>query len=248
MIIPRRVRRRLLLPPGWVALGLLLLLGCRALQPWQHQLKLWNVIKLTMPPLRGNASYMHFLEQHPLHKLKEEYNPYTTAWSPNAAAMLRKMRPWHDIEFGGNDFPDFLSANATESAIRQIIADTSHAGGVRVRFLPGTTYTNLVKVLDIMKYTGQKKYWLDIRHQPTTLYAITAKPTQVPLTFSCGTRYAEAYLPPPKIGFRELMTEFWEKSLVLLSRPWQVIALWLAIISSLSLWRLVQPKLGRSDV
>ena len=55
------------------------------------------------------------------------------------------------------------------------MADTGHAGGVRIRFLPGATYANLVKVLDIMNYTNQKKYWLDIQHKPVTLYAITEK-------------------------------------------------------------------------
>jgi hypothetical protein len=242
------MRSHLLLPPGWVALGFLLLLGCQALQPWQHQLKLCNIVQLTMPPLKADTSYIHFLRKHKVHNLEDEYNPYTTAWSTNAAITLQKMRPWYNTEFRGNELLDFLNASATEFSIKKIIADSSHAGGVRIRFWPGATYANLMSVLDIMNYTGQRKYWLDIRHHPTTLYAITDKPTHAPLIFSCGTRYIEPYLPPRKIGFQELITEFWRKSIVLLSQPWQVIALWLVIISSLSLWKLFQPKLGRSSV
>ena len=207
------MRRQLLLPPGWVALGFLLLLGCQALQPWEHQLKLYSVVRLTMPPLKADTSYLHFLKKYKVHILKDEYDPYATAWSTHAAITLQKMRPWYDTEFRGSELLDFLNLNATEFLIRKIIADTSHAGGVRIRFWPGATYANLVGVLGLMNYTGQKKYWLDIRHYPTTLYAITTKPAHEhePLLFSCGTRYIEPHLPPKKIGFEELITEFWRK-------------------------------------
>ncbi|MGI4736024.1 MAG: hypothetical protein ACRYG7_12685 [Janthinobacterium lividum] len=51
MFLPRRHYRRLLLPPGWVALGFLLLLGCLALLSHRQQLRLENVLQLTMPRL-----------------------------------------------------------------------------------------------------------------------------------------------------------------------------------------------------
>ncbi|MDO7883982.1 hypothetical protein [Hymenobacter cheonanensis] len=249
MRMPRRVRRRLLLPPGWVALGFLLLLGCQVLQPWERQFKLWNMMQVTLPPLKADTSYLHFLRKHVKDKQAIEYNPYTSSRSKNEVITLQKMRPWHDTEFRGVFLADFLNAATTESAIRKIIADTSHAGGVRVRFLPGSTYTNLVKVLDIMRYTDQKKYWLDIRHQPIILYAFTVKPTTIkpPLIFSCGTRDSEVYPPPKKISFQEIVTDFWKKLLALLSQPWQAPALWLALIGSLSLRQLFQLKLSRSD-
>lgn len=236
MKMPRRVRRRLLLPPGWVALGFLLLLGCQLLQQWERKLRQMSVLQLTMPKLKLTPAD------------SENYDKeYRIVYKP--LAELNKLRPWHNTDFRGSRLLDFLNANATESSIKRIIADTSQAGGMRIRFWPGATYANLVSVLDVMNYTGQKKYWLDIRHYPTTLYAITTKPTHEhkPLLFLCGTRYIEPHLPPKKIGFEELITEFWRKSLVLLSWPWQVVALWLAIISSLSLWRLFQPKLGCSN-
>ena len=159
MLVPRRMRRRLLLPPGWVALGFLLLLGCQALQPWAGQLKQWNVMQITMPRMSIR------LKPEEGQQYKKDYSmPYM------ALPELNKIRPWHDAEFKGELLSDFFNAATTESAIRKIIADTSHAGGVRIRFLPGATYANLVKVLDIMNYTNQKKYFLDIHHRPTTLY------------------------------------------------------------------------------
>ena len=54
--LPRRHRRRLLLPPGWVALAGLLLLGCLALRPWQERLKRQVVLELTMPPLNKSGT------------------------------------------------------------------------------------------------------------------------------------------------------------------------------------------------
>ena len=104
--------------------------------------KLWNVMQITMPPLKADRSYLRFLKEHTKYNPREEYNPCVTSWSESAAVALEQMRPWHDVGFRGAFLSDFISTATTESAIRKIIADTSHAGGVRVRFLPGATYSN----------------------------------------------------------------------------------------------------------
>jgi hypothetical protein len=249
MIVPRRVRRRLLLPPGWVALGCILLLGCQALQPWCGQLKRWNVLRLIIMPLKADTSYLRFLKSLSASKVRNEFNPYVTPLPGISTSVLQKLRPWHTVDFSGQRLADFLSAAAVESATRRIIADSGHAGGVRVRFLPGATYTSLVRVLDIMNYTSQKKYFLDIHHYPTTLYAITdplsyGKPEP---TFVCGTPYREPYILPRNVGLREMGIEFWEKLLALVSKPWRMLAVWLVIIGSLSIWRLFWPKADSGD-
>jgi len=231
MLVPRRVRRRLLLPPGWVALGFLLLLGCQALQPWRKELIPYSMMQMTMPALHVDK---------------------LAAWNKvvyQAPAQLDTFRTWYTIDFKGQRLSDFFSAAATESAIRKIIADTSHIGGVRIRFLPGATYANLVKALDIMNYTNQKKYWLDIHHQPTTLYAITVLPTylkSVPV-FSCGTMdYIECTMPKQP-GFQQVLAGFWK---TLKSPPghlWVPVTLLLAVISCLSIWRLFCASLNRRN-
>ena len=186
MLVPRRVRCRLLLPPGLVALGFLLLLGCQALQPWSGRVKQWNVMQMTIPAFHVDKS--------------ASWN--TVVYQP--PKQLNSFRPWHDAAFEGNKLADFLNAATTESAVRQIIADTNHAGGVRIRFLPGATYANLVKVLDIMNYTNQKKYWLDIHYEPITLYEITTLPTPKYPMFVCGTGY-HLYHTLPK------QPDFWQR-------------------------------------
>lgn len=226
---PRRVRRRLLLPPGWVALGFLLLLGCSTLVPRWRELRLNNVLQITMPPLPAGKLGLW---------------PELFHQSPK---QLEKYRPWHTVDLNCELIPDFFGTAAAEAATRQIIADTSHAGGVRIRFWPGTTYAGLISVLDIMNRVNQKKYWLDIQHSPTTLYAITDPPTRTKpvVLFSCGTRYFEARMPPLKVSFRDILEDFWRNLQALASQPWQASTLLLVIISGLSLWRLSRPKINR---
>jgi len=168
----------LLLPPGWVALGFLLLLGCQALQPWRGQLRLWNMLQVTMPSRLPDSFW-------------RDYPPFY------ASRQLAQFRPWHEVKLVGQLLPDFLSLNQLAAASRAIKLDTLRAGGVRVRFGPGATYANLVQVLDCMLYTGQQKYWWDIRSKPTVFYAITDKwvpPSSSPPMFICGTRNAIVYL------------------------------------------------------
>jgi len=237
---PRRVHRRLILPPGWIALAFLLLLGCQALQQWGRQLKNWNVLQVTMPPLKVDTSYVHSLKENTQQVIRNEFNLYVTPLSTVGASMLQKMRPWHSVEFNGNSLTTFLSAAATESAIQKIIVDTSHAGGVRVRFLPGATYANLVRVLDIMSYTNQKKYFLDIWHQPATLYAITNEPLPIhsaPLFMSGCIRLMPP--PPVKTTLHQLLAEFWQQVESLGGQTWRLPVALLIMLSILNFRQLL---------
>jgi hypothetical protein len=246
MIVPRRVRRRLLLPPGWVALGFLLLLGCQALQPWERQLKQWSVMQLTMPPLKVDTSYTRFLREYRTSKHKNELDIYATPLPIIPASALQKMRPWHTVNFYGNRLADFFSAATTESAVRKIIADTANAGGVRIRFQSGAIYANLVTVLDIMSYVNQKKYFLDIHHRPITLYAITNRPsrTKPVVSFSCGTRYLELREPLAKVDWREALEGYWRALQMLANQQWRTSAVLLVVIISLSCWQLSRSRVN----
>ncbi|TFZ64674.1 hypothetical protein E4631_19375 [Hymenobacter sp. UV11] len=248
MLISRQVCRRLLLPPGWVALGFLLLLGCQALRPWAGQLKRWNVLQITMPPLKVDTSYLSFLKKYPEPKAVNDFKPYVTPLQTVGASVLQKLRPWHNVEFSGNRLPDFFSAATTESAIRKIIADTNHAGGVRIHFLPGATYANLVKVLDIMNYTNQKKYFLNIHHEPTTFYAITNEPSPAhssPLFMGECIRIMPPL--PAKPTLNQLLLDFWQQLETLCERPWRLLILLLFVVAGLSLWQLLHASLNRRN-
>lgn len=223
---PRRIRRPLLLPVGWVALGWLLLLGCELLQAHWRQLRQGNVLQISMLPLKqdttGFASYQHYN--------RGSDTPYDMPYLP--PFKLNRLRPWHDAVLRGGPIADFLNAAVIEAAIRVIQADSARAGGVRVRLLPGATYANLVTVLDVMSFTNQKVYWLDIQHRPITLYALTKKelpsdPSNVSLTCGCCSS-----LPSPAINS-------WQQWLDALQQPaWRIPLLLLAVLGCLSAYRL----------
>lgn len=86
MFLPRRQYRCLLLPPGWLALGFLLLLGCQALLTHERQLHLSNVMQLTMPPLKPEKSNSCLIE--------------TSVYE--SVTNLNVLRPWHNADFTGN--------------------------------------------------------------------------------------------------------------------------------------------------
>ena len=231
MIVPRRVRRRLLLPPGWVALGFLLLLGCWQLRFWERQLRQVRVLQLTMPALKPKKSELQLFGR----KFEKEYK--IMYMSPT---QLSAFRNWYDTELKGNEINDFLNAATTESAVRKIIADINHANGVRIRFLPGATYANLVEALTIMNRTDQKKYWLDIRHQPTTLYAITVRQepsrnTVAPFYLGCCT--CGPYMPKQNGKLAGLV-----KIKSLWVNPWRPTTSLLVLIGALSLLPLLHRR------
>jgi len=184
----------------------------------------YNMMQMTMPALHMDKSAL---------------------WSKvvyQSPAQLNTFRAWSNIDFKGQGLSDFFSAATTESTIRKIIADTSHIGGVRIRFLPGATYANLVKVLDSMNYTNQKKYWLDIHHYPTTLYAITlgqenAKKNVSPAYLGCCTC-------GPYLLQSAVKAAWWLEFQNLWLNNWQPATLLLSLIGILSLWRLIQYKPG----
>jgi hypothetical protein len=222
MFLPRRRQRRLLLPPGWVALGLLLLLGCFALLTHERQLQLINVLQLTLPSIKPSSSapWNDFVYKRP--------------------AELNTLRPWHDAEFVGASLHDFMNAEDAEAAIRTINADSSCLGGVRIRFHQGATYGNLVDVLDIMNIENQKKYWLDFRHQPFTLYAITDKQSSVlkiknSLYDDCMLCNDVFIHAPPGPTFQQLL---FKKFVLLQQQVWRLPILLLVAISALSFYRL----------
>lgn len=233
---PRRFRRPLLLPPGWVALGWLLLLGCLVLQSHWRQLRQANLLQLTMPPLKPKASLVAFYRMHGKGQATADYNSYVDVGDKNALVRIDRMRPWHTINFIGQPFADFRGAQEMESAIRAINADSSRAGGVRIHFQANASYASLVKVLDIMNSANQKKYWLDIRHRPATLYAITdkllpGKLKQVQM-ITCGFQpQAAAKLAPLSSFWQRFLTEYWPPA-------WRLPWLLLVALGALSVYKL----------
>jgi hypothetical protein len=163
MYMPRRHYRRLFLPPGWVALGFLLLLGCQVLLAHRGQLRLLNVLQLAMPVLEEIAE-----------KRQLEKNSSIYLFS-KPLASIKTATHWQDAALIGKPFSDSVNKATIEAAVLAIQADKGHARGVRVHLGRKATYSNLVSLLDMMDRLNYPRYWLDIEHQPTTFYAVNGK-------------------------------------------------------------------------
>lgn len=170
MYLPRRHHRRLLLPPGWVALGFLLLLGCRALLAHRRRMLPKNVLLLSMPPLKSNGV------KESLSLCGDTTQSFYFSYEGCLALTTAEVNGrWHDLSLRGNA-TDSLKLLAAVAAIRAIKADTGHAGGVRIHFYASVAYQNLVCLLDSVNRLQLKASWLDIRRSPAVFYAIVHGP------------------------------------------------------------------------
>ncbi len=171
MFLPRRCQRRLLLPPGWVALEVLLailIIGCetvRQAQRFQSAAGIQWPLYFEDEPLYVSMSPLVYKTTATRLKNDSRYNPF---------AELDTLRQWHDIDVVGSPLADFISLQTTNSAVQAIQADTLHAGGVRVRLHEHATYVMLVGILEIMSIRNVR-YWLDVQHCPVVIYATTDK-------------------------------------------------------------------------
>ncbi len=234
MYAPRRYSRRLLLPPGWVALGFLLLLGCQALLAHRRQLRQYGAIQLTMPvPEKMAVKYPTY---------------YGIALFPSLWSRIKRETRWDNINLNGGKLNDFVNDVVTANAVQAVRIDTAHARGVRIYFRPGTTYRNLVSVLDLMNRLEHPRYWLDIEHSHTVFYVVNKKAikpvTQVGEVVSysalgCCVRM-EKYEPPI------LAPSFWQIAqrdfVSIWQQPWRLIAILIAALATLSIYRLARPR------
>ncbi|RZK25208.1 MAG: hypothetical protein EOO63_16345 [Hymenobacter sp.] len=163
-----------MLPSGWlVGWFLLVLFFCKGLFPMPLELSETNIqwpapigsscdggmLRLTLFPLNPDAAMRR-----------------KGGMLFKTPAELDTVRPWHEVEFIGQPIPDFVAFDNVIQFVKAIQADTSHEGGVRIRFQQHATFSSLVASLDILGTLNQKRYWLDIKHEPLVLYVITNKP------------------------------------------------------------------------
>lgn len=154
---PRHHRRRLLLPPGWVALAGLLLLGCLAIRSWQERLKLRYALQLTMPRLR----------------LQHDGLDNLLAFSPE---KLTEFHEWYDTYFDGNFTGDARRAYCIARQAAAMRAAPERDQRLRVKLGPQATYAQMIFLLNTMHQFGIKKYVFNSRHKHVTFYAFTVSP------------------------------------------------------------------------
>jgi len=224
LYFPRRHRRRLLFPPGLLALAGLLLIGSVALEPWQEALRPKSVLQLTLPVVPSPGSP------------KEEFGYYLP--SP---AEAQEMGPWLRAAFTGEPANDRREQTRVATMIRTMSPDT----GVRVSFSRASQYRHLVFVIDQLQRGNLKRYWVDMHNRPVTINALKVnyrrEQKRKPSDFSfCGTA---SYTPPTPfiVQAENKPNDFpWAAWLPLLKSEWRAPMWLLAAIAMLSGWHLVK--------
>jgi hypothetical protein len=236
--LPRRYRRQLYFPPGLLALAGLLWLGCVAVSAHSDRLKKRVVMQLTMPPAHITPG-----------------SPFYGATSPVSlsARELNSFRPWHIVQLTGCAGVDLQTKNKLLNNIRSIAADSGHAGGVRIEFASTARYKELIYALDLMDREKARRYWLDIKHKPTTLYTFTeVRLRSDPVNFICGNQYANRQFSIPIQSlpfwtrFDDWITDFWDFSWIrtwlqsLRTAEWRASVWLLTAIGAVGSWRIIQ--------
>ena len=236
--LPRRYRRPLFFPPGLLALAGLLWLGCMAVSTHSERLNQRVVMQLTMPPMRSTPD-----------------SPWYGASSPVSlsAQKLNAFRPWHTVQLVGYAGVDLPAKAALAGRIRSILADSAHVGGVRIEFASTAHYKDFIYALDLLSREKARRYWLDIKHKPTTLYTFTEiRLRSDPTEFICGNQYSSRRFSSPIQSlpfwtrFDDWVTSFWDFSWLrtwlqpLQTPDWRASVWLLAVIGAVSSWRITQ--------
>ena len=168
----RRHRRRLLLPPGLVALAGLLLLGCLALRPWQERLRRHSWIELRLPPRPVSDLIWPTIDREEpcldyktIRILKKEFR----------YSLFPHYRQWSTLTIGQSQQADSLAIRRLRTLLHSVGAHPNWgSGGLRIYFTPNAHYSSLINVLDLANRYRLQQYFVDINHQPITFYAYTS--------------------------------------------------------------------------
>ncbi len=181
--LSRRHRRKLLLPPGLLALAGLLWLGSVTVGSWREKLTRWTVVQLTMPSKPDSDTISHGL--YPINRR-----------IPFLYSQLFTLYRWQDVLLDGTAAHDSASILTIAKAIATMRADTVPNCGIRVELTPQVKYRTFVQLLDLMAAMNQRKYMFDTYHGPFALYVLVdeyqPQPTELtdfPMRWRCGTMH-----------------------------------------------------------
>ena len=248
--LPHRHCRKLLFPPGLLALSGLLWLGCVALGSHPEQLRRRTVLQLTMPPRSGSD----VIWPPPVWDGLKHEEPQLRY------SGLAHLRNWSTVEFGHGRTVDSAAARRTERTLRTLAIgsrDRPTNSGLRIYFGPRAHYASLVLVLDLMEQYNVKKHFFDTRHYRTgtAFYAFSGsiRPQRwhdrlrTPAPKPSLADDVVPHLPPPSSPLWNRLTtaaNWWPPALQV-AESWQSLAApdWrgplalLACLAALSVWR-----------
>lgn len=151
LYIPRRHRRKLLLPPGLLALAFLLLVGCGVIAPIVKE-RTKAVHQAAFPPSRSSAN-----------------NNWPTT------QQLVNRRQWESFEITGNKLFDWLNWQQAQQRIKESVNNLDTLKGTRIYFHQESKYRYIITALDYMHRVSVERYTFDLRSTVPTLYVLDGK-------------------------------------------------------------------------
>ncbi|TLM88383.1 hypothetical protein FDY95_24710 [Hymenobacter jeollabukensis] len=154
------------------------------------------------------------------------------------------------MNFTGNAWQDDLSVRTATFVARQLQEELNQDRGLRIEFEAGSHYQALVRMLDLMLSTDQKRYWLDLRRLPVSLNAFTAyHPPSDTVEVDLGRFLCDDVIPhtpptpPPPLWHHQLRAELaaafrlstWRP---LFSPAWRYSTLLLLLLPPAAAWQL----------
>ena len=179
MLPYRRFPLRRILPSWWIAAWFSMVWGfCISLFPeyeirsssgiqWpinEGGLCTGGIIELNLPQLRATPANARFAWGLP-------YLPLS---------VVSKARRWQTVSFTGDGINDFASLDITRQYLQCLDGSSDRRAAIRIQFGPEASYACFMEVLSTLWVWGKYKYyWLDVRHNPMTIYVILRSPAPI---------------------------------------------------------------------
>ncbi|UYZ64772.1 hypothetical protein [Hymenobacter weizhouensis] len=161
--IPRRSRRRLLFPPGLLALAWLLWLGCAAL-PQMRGMERTYVLQIRIP----NSSICNLFTNNPL-ITREGIDPF--CYSQKRLDSLFKLNGYN-LFLSGNLWQDYYHYRLASNLAVQ---PTNRDIYIRLHFPQITTYSHFVQFFDQLTVNDLNHYWCDMRQDSILLHIVNLR-------------------------------------------------------------------------
>jgi hypothetical protein len=183
LYLPRRHRRRLLFPPGLLALAGLLWLGCMA-----------------VPKMVGPTQYMKEISFFSLQAPAFPFGGFPTSQE------VEDFGPWKSITLSNSPWAEYFDMKIVESASLSLAEEQAEHRALRVYFNEFTSYNTFIGLCDLCSRLGIKRYWVDWRKHPYSFNLLGNIPSDHNYSsFVCGT--SDQSLLPVK-SFNELAKEW----------------------------------------
>ncbi|GGF18385.1 hypothetical protein GCM10011383_32320 [Hymenobacter cavernae] len=89
---------------------------------------------------------------------------------------IEALRIWHDYTFTNHAFSNRWTIQAAQQSLYRLRKYPNSVNGIRFRFYSGASYSDVVRVLDMLTRNNWHQYAVDNRGKTLTIYVLTEEP------------------------------------------------------------------------